>query len=72
MSERWTEKNEQLLIKKNFSLKNEPKKIEPYRLPNGKMGKIVWRSEDGRTIGVQVQENGVAKVYIVKVDSETP
>ena len=71
MSERRIEKSEQLLIKmKDLSLKNKPEKIETYVLPNGKMGKIVWRSEDGKILGVEVKESRKATVYLIKVDSE--
>ena len=68
MSERQIDKSEQLLIKmKNLSLKNTPDKVEPYILPNGTMGKIVWRSEDEKTLGVEVKESGKTTVYLKSI-----
>ena len=71
MSEKWIEKSEQFLIKmNNLSLKNKPEKPESYILPNGRKGKIVWRSEDEKTFGVEVKESSKATVYLIKVDNE--
>lgn len=67
LSERWIEKSEQFLIKsKDLSLTNKPEKVESYILSNGNMGKIVWRSEDMKTFGVEVKESGKARVYLIE------
>ncbi|MFH0748305.1 MAG: hypothetical protein V1915_00040 [Candidatus Bathyarchaeota archaeon] len=71
MSERRNEKNEQFLRKmKTLDLKKKPGNSESYILPNGKTGKIVWRSADGESVGVEVKESKKATVYLLKVESE--
>ena len=48
-------------------MKNKPEKLESYILPNGRTGKIVWRSEDGKTLGVEVKESGKTTVYLKSI-----
>jgi hypothetical protein len=42
--------------------------VENYTLPNGRVGKIVWKSEDGKAIGVQVRQQKKDMVFLVRVE----
>jgi hypothetical protein len=38
----------------------------PYRLPNNVIGIIVWRSSDGKTLGVKVSSKRLNQVVLIE------